>query len=78
MAPAAPVCPVFTRCPAREDNEHYFCICDGLCSAAGYDADKDEQLYTAGTTAARVDRILPVGGLMAELAGGHQTPLSVA
>ena len=62
----------FTRCPAKEDNEHYFCICDGLCSAAGYDTDKEEPLYTAGTTAARVDRILPVGDLMAELAGVRQ------
>jgi nitronate monooxygenase len=63
----------FTRCPAKEDNEHFFCICDGLCSAAGYDADKEEPLYTAGTTAARVDRILSVGDLMAELAGAGQT-----
>jgi len=68
----------FTRCPAKEDNEHSFCICNGLCSAAGYDADKEEPLYTAGTSAARVDRILPVGDLMAELAGLRQTPPSAA
>ena len=59
----------FTRCPAKEDNEHSFCICNGLCSAAGYDADQEEPLYTAGTSAARVDRIIPVSDLMAELAG---------
>jgi nitronate monooxygenase len=68
----------FTRCPAKEENEHYFCICDGLCSAAGYDADKEEPLYTTGTSAARVDRILPVSDLMAELAGARQTPPSAA
>jgi nitronate monooxygenase len=67
----------FTRCPAKEDNEHYFCICDGLCSAAGYDTDKEEPLYTTGTTAARVDRIFPVSDLMAELAGARQTLPSV-
>jgi len=61
----------FTRCPAKEDNEHFFCICNGLCSAAGFDADREEPLYTAGASAARVDRILPVGDLMAELAGGR-------
>jgi nitronate monooxygenase len=67
----------YTRCPAKEDNEHSFCICNGLCSAAGYDADQEEPLYTAGTSAARVDRILPVGDLMAELAGARQAPSSV-
>lgn len=67
----------FTRCPAKEDNEHSFCICNGLRSAAGYDTAKEEPLYTAGTTASRVDRILSVGGLMAELAGARQTLPSV-
>jgi len=62
----------FTRCPAKEDNEHSFCICNGLLSATGYDAGNEEPLYTAGTSAARVDRILPVGDLMAELAGVRQ------
>jgi nitronate monooxygenase len=61
----------YTRCPAKTDNEHFFCICNGLCSAAGYAADQEEPLYTAGTSAARVDRILPVADLMAELAGGR-------
>ena len=68
----------YTRCPAKTDNEHSFCICNGLCSAAGYDADKEEPLYTTGTTAARVDRILSVSDLMAELAGTRQTLPSTA
>ena len=59
----------YARCAAKESNERCFCICDGLFSAAGYDAGRDEPLYTAGTVAARIDRILPVSDLMAELAG---------
>ena len=49
----------FTKCAAKDDNEHFFCICEGLFSAAGYEPGREEPLYTAGTTAARVDRILP-------------------
>ena len=59
----------FTQCAAKDDNEHFFCICEGLFSAAGYNADDERPLYTAGTTAAKVDRILPTSDLMAELAG---------
>ena len=68
----------YTRCLAKEDNEHFFCICNGLCSAAGYGADKEEPLYTAGTNAARVDRILSVDDLMAELAAAPQMLPSAA
>ena len=68
----------YTRCLAKEDNEHFFCICNGLCSAAGYGADKEEPLYTAGTSAARVDHVLSVGDLMAELAGVRQMLPSAA
>jgi nitronate monooxygenase len=68
----------FTRCPAKDDNEHFFCICDGLCSAAGHGADGEEPLFTTGTTAARVDRILSVRDLMAELAGTRETLPSAA
>jgi nitronate monooxygenase len=59
----------YARCAAKESNAKSFCICDGLFSAVGYDADEDEPLYTAGTTAARVERIVPAADLMAELAG---------
>jgi nitronate monooxygenase len=59
----------YASCAAKEDNEHFFCICDGLLSAAGYNAEEQEPLYTVGATAARVDRILPAADLMAELAG---------
>jgi nitronate monooxygenase len=59
----------FNRCPAKESNEHHFCICNGLLSSAGYNPDKEEPLFTVGTNACRVDRILPVKTLMDELAG---------
>ncbi len=59
----------FTRCPAKESNENCFCICNGLLSSAGYNRDKEEPLYTVGTNACRVDRIVPVKNLMDELAG---------
>jgi len=61
----------FTRCPAKESNEHYFCICNGLLSSAGYNGDREEPLYTVGTNASRVDRIVPVAELMGELAGAR-------
>jgi nitronate monooxygenase len=59
----------FTRCPAKESNENCFCICNGLLSSAGYNPDREEPLYTVGTNASRVDRIVPVKSLMAELSG---------
>ncbi|MDA8241799.1 MAG: nitronate monooxygenase [Nitrospiraceae bacterium] len=59
----------FTRCPAKESNENCFCICNGLLSSAGYNPDKEEPLFTVGTNASRVDRIVTVKTLMDELAG---------
>ena len=59
----------YTRCPAKESNEHHFCICNGLLSSAGYNRDKEEPLFTVGTNASRVDRIVTVRALMEELAG---------
>lgn len=59
----------FTVCPAKENNQDYFCICNGLLSSAGYNSDEEEALYTVGTNAYRVDKILSVKTLMAELAG---------
>lgn len=59
----------FTKCPAKESNEHHFCICNGLTSSAGYNPDVEEPLYTVGTNAARVTEIVPVSALMQELTG---------
>jgi nitronate monooxygenase len=59
----------FSRCPAKESNEHHFCICNGLLSSAGYNPDKEEALYTVGTSAYRIDKIISVKTLMDELVG---------
>jgi len=59
----------YTRCLAKESNFHHFCICNGLLSSAGYNPEKEEPIYTVGSTAWRVDRIMSVKALMAELAG---------
>lgn len=59
----------FNKCPAKESNENSFCICNGLLSSAGYNTDKEEPLFTVGTNASRVDKILTVRMLMEELSG---------
>ena len=61
----------FTVCPAKEDNENYFCICNGLLSSGGYNTNEEEALYTVGSNAARVDKIVPVQTLMKELTGAQ-------
>lgn len=64
----------FTRCPAKESNENCFCICNGLLSSAGYNPEKEEPLYTVGTNAYRVDKIVPVKALIDELTGKVLAP----
>ncbi len=59
----------YAICPAKEDNKDYFCICNGLLSSSGYNAKEEEALYTVGTNASRIDKILSVKVLMKELAG---------
>lgn len=62
------------RCLAHESPERYFCICNGLLSSAGYNADEEPGLFTVGANASRVDRLLSVAELMEELrSGGRQT-----
>lgn len=64
----------YTVCPAKQDNESYFCICNGLLSSGGYNTDKEEALYTVGSNASRIDKIISVKSLMDELtgSGGHR------
>ncbi len=57
----------YSLCPAKTDNINYFCICNGLLSSAGYNPLEEEPLYTVGTNAYRVNKILTVKELMAEL-----------
>lgn len=64
----------FTRCPAKESNERHFCICNGLLSSAGYNPDREEPLYTVGTNAYMIDRIVSVKSLMDELTGKVLVP----
>jgi len=59
----------YTVCPAKESNENHFCICNGLLSSGGYNGDKEEALYTVGTNAYRIDKIISVKTLMNELTG---------
>ncbi|MBI5102573.1 MAG: hypothetical protein HZB33_12170, partial [Nitrospirae bacterium] len=59
----------YTRCSAKESNEEFFCICNGLLSSAGYNTDVEEPLYTVGTNASRIDAIVSVKTLMDELTG---------
>ena len=60
----------YTVCPAKTDNKNYFCVCNGLLSSAGYNPYEEEPLYTVGTNAARVNKIVSVKALMNELSGG--------
>lgn len=66
----------FSVCPAKRSNEHHFCICNGLLSSADYNSDKEEPLYTVGTNANRVDKIVSVKALMTELAGSPAVPVA--
>jgi nitronate monooxygenase len=59
----------FTLCDAKESNENSFCVCNGLFSSAGYNPGEEEELYTVGSNAFRVDKILSVKDLMDELKG---------
>jgi nitronate monooxygenase len=59
----------YSVCPAKESNEHHFCICNGLLSSANYNPDKEEPLYTVGTNASRIEKIVSVKDLMMELTG---------
>ena len=56
-------------CPAATGPDEFFCICNGLLSSAGYNPDEEPPLYTVGTNAYRVDRVVTVRDLMAELTG---------
>lgn len=59
----------FSRCSARTSNEDSFCICNGLLSSAGYNPDSEEPLYTVGSNAWKLNEIVSVKSLMAELTG---------
>lgn len=57
------------KCGAKTDTKHFFCICNGLLSSAGYNPEKEEPLYTVGANGYRVNKVLSVKDLMDELKG---------
>lgn len=63
------------KCQAIVDPKRFFCICNGLLSSAGYNPDEEPELYTVGSSASRIDRILSVAELMSELTGRMISPL---
>lgn len=58
----------FSVCPAKKDCKKFFCICNGLLASAGYEK-KEFPLWTVGTNASRVKKILSVKNLMDRLKG---------
>lgn len=54
------------NCPSKYENEKTFCICNGLLSAIDLNP-KEKELYTVGSNAYRIDRIMSVRELMCEL-----------
>ena len=60
-------------CPALVSAEK-FCICNVLLSAANCNPTGDAPIFTVGANACRVDRIMGVAELMAELTGHASSP----
>lgn len=58
----------FSVCSARDNCSDFLCICNGLLSSAGYET-QEPQLWTVGTNAYRVNKIMSVKHLMDELKG---------
>lgn len=56
------------NCPSKYENEKTFCICNGLLASINMNPTEKE-LYTVGSSAPRIDRIMTVKELMAELQG---------
>lgn len=57
------------HCPSKHENEKTFCICNGLLSSIDLNNQNEKNLYTVGANAHRIDRIMSVHELMAELQG---------
>lgn len=57
------------HCPSKHENEKTFCICNGLLSSINLNNANEKNLYTVGSNAHRIDRIMSVQELMQELQG---------
>ncbi len=56
------------NCPSKYENEKTFCICNGLLASIELNVNEKE-LYTVGSKAYQIDRIMSVKELMYELQG---------
>ncbi len=56
------------HCPSKYENEKTFCICNGLLSSIDMNPT-EKNLYTVGSNAYRIEKILSVHELMGELQG---------
>ena len=56
------------NCPSKYENEKTFCICNGLLSSINLNPTEKE-LYTVGSNAHKIDKILSVKELMDDLQG---------
>lgn len=56
------------KCLAKDDSGRFFCICNGLLSAIGANTTDAPPLFTVGTNASRVEKIVTVAELLKELA----------
>ncbi len=60
---------IFNRCAAKINKHDSFCICNGLLSSAGYNPDVEEPLYTVGSSAWRLTKVVSAKTVMDELTG---------
>ena len=60
----------FSVCPAKKEKESCFCICNGLLSSAGcIPLENEPPIWTVGSNAGRINKILSVKELMDRLKG---------
>lgn len=64
----------YAVCKAQDDNEGFFCICNGLLSSGGYNTGVEEPLYTVGVNGYRIDKVSTVHEIMKELRGIIPSP----
>ena len=55
------------KCLAKDCKEKAFCICNGLLSAADANSTDEKELYSVGSNAYRIEKIISVKELMREL-----------
>jgi nitronate monooxygenase len=58
---------IYADCPAKEGNRDHFCICNGLLSSGNYNPENEEPLYTVGSNAYRIKKIISVKALIEDL-----------